>query len=63
MNFPDRLNLRVQMYDIRRGRIIYSALVGLDSDRPGPGDWSVYRLEGRMAMEIRNLADFIGSKF
>lgn len=60
---PDRLNLRVEMYDIRRGRRIYSALLGLDSYRPGPGDWSVYRLEGRMAMEIRNLADFIGSKF
>jgi hypothetical protein len=59
----DRLNLRVEMYDLRRGRKIYSAVLGLDSYRPGPGDWSVYRLEGRMAMEIRNLADFIGSKF
>ena len=60
---PDRLNLRVEMYDIRRGRKIYSAVLGLDSYRPGPSDWSVYRLEGRMAMEIQNLAGFIGSKF
>ncbi len=60
---PDRLNLRVEMYDMRRGRKIYSAVLGLDSYRPGPGDWSVYRLEGRMAMEVRNLADFIGGKF
>ncbi len=60
---PDRLNLRVEMYEIRTGRKIYSAVLGLDSYRPGPGDWSVYRLEGRMAMEVRNLADFIGDKF
>jgi hypothetical protein len=60
---PDRLNLRVEMYDVKRGRKLYSAVLGLDSYRPGPGDWSVYRLEGRIAMEIRNLADFIGDKF
>ncbi len=60
---PDRLNLRVEMYDMKRNKRLYNAVLGLDSYRRGPGDWSVYRLEGRIAMEIRNLADFIGSKF
>lgn len=61
---PDRLHLRVEMYDIKRGRKIYSAVLGVDAYRqPGPGDWSVFRFEGRMALTARNLAAFIADKF
>lgn len=60
---PGRLYPPVEMIENRTGRKIHTAVLGLDSYRPGPGDWSVYGLEGRMAVVVRNLADLIGGKF
>ena len=58
----DQLNIRVEMYDIRRGRKLYSAILRIPSNEPGPGDWSVYGIGGRLEMEIRNLVKFIAHK-
>jgi hypothetical protein len=59
----DYLNIRVEMFDSRKGRKIYSGLLRIPSNEPGPGDWSVYGINGRLEMEIRNLVKFISSKF
>jgi hypothetical protein len=59
----DYLKLRVEMFDIRKHRRIYSGILSIASNEPGPGDWSVYGIGGRLEMEIRNLVKFIASKF
>jgi hypothetical protein len=59
----DQLNIRVEMYDIKRRKKIYSGTLRIPSNEPGPGDWSVYGIGGRLEMEIRNLVKFIARKF
>jgi len=59
----DRINLRVEMYDIRKQRRIYSGVLWVTANEPGPGDWSVYGIMGRLEMQIRNLVRFITHKF
>jgi hypothetical protein len=63
MGGADQLNIRVEMFDIKRGRKVYSGLLRAPSYEPGPGDWSVYGINGRLEMEIRNLVKYIASRF
>jgi hypothetical protein len=59
----DCINLRVEMYDTRRQRRIYSGVLRVTANETGPGDWSVYGIMGRLEMQIRNLVKFIVGKF
>jgi hypothetical protein len=59
----DYLNLRVEMYDIRKQKRIYSGVLRITANEPGQGDWSVYGIMGRLEMQIRNLVKFIAGKF
>jgi len=59
----DRLNIKVEFYDIKTSNKIFEALLRIDGNIFGPEGHKGMILEGRIDLALKNLADFIAGKF